>query len=67
MPNHDCPYCHDQQRKLTRARYLFRADVRILQEDSDITTDKAIPVIFCPACGKRLPERNQPDKTTEAT
>lgn len=61
-----CPYCHDEKRKLTRARYLFRADVRIVMEN-DITADKAIPVNFCPACGNRLPDVNRPDKTTDAT
>lgn len=66
MTSQVCPYCHDQTRKLTRAKYLFRADVRLMSDDTGVVTDKSIPVHFCPACGKKLPDTNQPDKPADA-
>lgn len=53
-----CPSCCDKPGQFIRGRYLFRADVRTM-DDHQIVQDKSIPVLFCPTCGRKLPEVNQ--------
>ena len=53
-----CPSCCDRQGQFIRGRYLFRADVRTM-DNHQIVQDKSIPVLFCPTCGRKLPEVNK--------
>lgn len=66
MNKTQCPACCHAETKELRARYLFRADVRTVNPQG-VVEDIAIPVLFCPACGRALPETNipMPDQNPE--